>query len=114
MPIDVPFLDLGSDDLVDQDSDLNYGSTSRAPKSTDTDKTLAVLNFMKQSFPRFSLRDFITELFTSDNGSIKNVANKYLSMCGHMHLLDTVIGDKCMQDDNVADWVMEQATAICS
>lgn len=44
MPIDVPFLDLGSDDLVDQDSDLNYGSTSRAPKSTDTDKTLAVLN----------------------------------------------------------------------
>jgi hypothetical protein len=48
-------MDLGSDDLRDEESDLTYGSNSRAPKSTDTDKTLAVLDFMKENYPRFSL-----------------------------------------------------------
>ncbi|KAJ7624216.1 hypothetical protein DFH06DRAFT_1087495 [Mycena polygramma] len=110
----VPFLDLGSDDLADQDSDLTYGSNARAAKATDTDRTLAVLEFMKENFPRFSLRALITELFTSDDGSVKNVANKYLAMGGGVHLLEVAIGDKGMADSKIADWIMDQATAICS
>ncbi|KAJ7275813.1 hypothetical protein C8J57DRAFT_1505121 [Mycena rebaudengoi] len=59
----VPFLDLDSDDLPAEDeSDLNYGSNSRAPKSTDMDKTLAVLEFMKDNFPRFSPYDRVPKL----------------------------------------------------
>ena len=86
---DVPFLDLGSDDMQDNEQDLTYGSTSRAPRTgTDTDKTLAVLAFMKDKFPRFSLRNLLQELFTSENSSIKNVTNSYLGTGGGIHLLE--------------------------
>ncbi|KAJ7629162.1 hypothetical protein DFH06DRAFT_1441665 [Mycena polygramma] len=110
----VPFLDLGSDDLADQDSDLTYGSNAQAAEATDTDRTLAVLEFMKENFPRFSLRALITELFTSDDGSVKNVANNHLAMGGSVHLLEVAIGDKGMVDSKIADWIMDQAMDICS
>ncbi|KAJ7246764.1 hypothetical protein C8J57DRAFT_1674982 [Mycena rebaudengoi] len=111
----VPFLDLNSDDLPAEDeSDLNYGSNSRAPKSTDMDKTLAVLEFMKDNFPRFSLRAFLTELFTTDNSAIKNVANTYLGTGGRVHILDTVIADNGNKDAEVGNWIMVKAAAICT
>ncbi|KAJ7854783.1 hypothetical protein B0H13DRAFT_2254728 [Mycena leptocephala] len=111
---DVPFMDLGSDDLRDEESDLTYGSNSRAPKSTDTDKTLAVLDFMKENYPRFSLRDLFTELFTSDDSSIKNVTNTFFGMSGGVHLLKIAIGNKGRTDKGIADWIMAEATAICT
>ncbi|KAJ7827097.1 hypothetical protein B0H13DRAFT_2374013 [Mycena leptocephala] len=111
---DVPFMDLGSDDLRDEESDLTYGSNSRAPKSTDTDKTLAVLDFMKENYPRFSLRDLLTELFTSDDSSIKNVTNTFFGMSGGVHLLKIAIGDKGRTDKGITDWIMAEATAICT
>ncbi|KAJ7258501.1 hypothetical protein C8J57DRAFT_1073673 [Mycena rebaudengoi] len=108
-------MDLNSDDLPTEDgSDLNYGSNSRAPKSTDTDKTLAVLGFMKDNFPRFSLRDFLTELFTTDNSTIKYVANTYLGTGGCVHILDTVIVDNGSKDAEVGNWIMAKAAAICT
>ncbi|KAJ7684985.1 hypothetical protein DFH06DRAFT_1313354 [Mycena polygramma] len=114
----VPFADLGSDNFPEDEddvisNDITYGSNTRAPKATDTDRTLAVLEFMKKNFPRLSLRAFLTELFTSDNGSIKNVTNMYLSTGGALHLLETAIGDAAIADDEVSDWVMSQATTIC-
>ena len=103
MPRNVPFLDLGSDDFGDENSDLTYGSNSRAPKSTDTEKTVAILEFMKENYPRFSLRDFLTELFTAEHPSITNVTNTYLARGGRKHLLETAIGDTRIVDEDVAD-----------
>ncbi|KAJ7667161.1 hypothetical protein B0H17DRAFT_1162454 [Mycena rosella] len=111
---DVPFLDLGSDDLRDEEADLTYGSNSRARKFTDTEKTLAVLEFMKEEFSRFSLKAFLQELFTSEHASIKNVTNSYLATGGGLHLLETAIGDQGMQDPDIGDWIMAHATELCS
>ncbi|KAJ6572935.1 hypothetical protein B0H10DRAFT_1839026 [Mycena sp. CBHHK59/15] len=111
---DVPFLDLGSDDLRDEERDLTYGSNSRARKFTDTEKTLAVLEFMKEEFSRFSLKAFLQELFTSEHALIKNVTNSYLGTGGGLHLLETAIGEQGMQDPDVGDWIMARATELCS
>lgn len=53
---DIPWGEMGSDDFLDEDSDADYGSNTRARKSSDLDKTLAVLELMKDHFPRFSLK----------------------------------------------------------
>ncbi|KAJ7626744.1 hypothetical protein B0H17DRAFT_1188009 [Mycena rosella] len=111
---DVPFLNLGSDDLRDEEGDLTYGSNSQARKFTDTKKTLAVLEFMKEEFSRFSLKAFLQELFTSEHASIKNVTNSYLATGGGLHLLETAIGDQGMQDPDIGDWIMAHATEMCS
>ncbi|KAJ7156078.1 hypothetical protein C8R43DRAFT_1096270 [Mycena crocata] len=113
MPENVPFLALGSDAFGDEDLDLDYGSNFRAPKSNNTDKTLAVLKFIKDTFPRFSLRDLIQELFTSDNGSIKNVTNSYLGTGGNIHLLEVAIRDRVTKDSEVDNWIMDKAISIC-
>ncbi|KAJ7675134.1 hypothetical protein B0H17DRAFT_946192, partial [Mycena rosella] len=107
-------LDLGSDDLQDEDSDCTYGSNSRATKFTDTEKTLAVLEFIKENFPRFSPRSLLQELFISDHATVKNATNKYLSTGGGLHLLEKAIGDKGLVDSNIGDWIMASATSICS
>ncbi|KAJ7213112.1 hypothetical protein GGX14DRAFT_534293 [Mycena pura] len=104
----------GSDDFGNEDSDITYGSNSRAPKSTATDKTLAILAFMKENYPQFSLRDLLTELFTSEHPSITNVTNSYLGRGGRKHLLETAIGDSAIEDEHVADWIMAKATVICT
>ncbi|KAJ7726144.1 hypothetical protein DFH07DRAFT_782810 [Mycena maculata] len=111
---DVPFLDLGSDDLRDNGFNLDYSSNTQGPRTTDTDRALATLEFMKQNFPRFSLKSFIQELFTSGDPSIKNVTNSYLGTGGAMHILNTVIGDKGMKEPDIDHWIMEQATLICT
>ncbi|KAJ7758633.1 hypothetical protein B0H16DRAFT_1820588 [Mycena metata] len=108
----IPYLDLQSDLLPDDDDnepldDLTYGSNSRAPKMTDTEKTVAVLEFMKDRFPRLSLRLFLTQLFTSDNPSITNITNTYLSMGRGAHLLETVIGDKAIGQEDRGHTIMK-------
>ncbi|KAJ7278744.1 hypothetical protein C8J57DRAFT_1502601 [Mycena rebaudengoi] len=87
---DIPFGDLNSDDFIDNDNDSDdtYDPVSgRAPKTTSTEKALIVLAFMKEQFPRFSLRLFLETLFTSDDGSIKNYTNKYLQSGGALELM---------------------------
>jgi hypothetical protein len=110
---DIPFMDLGSDDFGDEESDPTYAANSRAAKSSDTEKTLAILEFIKTNFPRFSLKDLLTELFTSDNASIKNVTNSYLGTGGYMHILETIVGAKGTRNQTVSDWIIGQATEIC-
>jgi hypothetical protein len=110
----IPFLDLGSDDFGNEELDITYGSNSRAPKSTATDKTLAILAFMKENYPQFSVRDLLTELFTSEHPSITNVTNSYFGKGGRKHLLETAIGGSYCADEDAADWIMTKATAICA
>ncbi|KAJ7026701.1 hypothetical protein C8F04DRAFT_966073 [Mycena alexandri] len=115
----IPFLDLDSALLPDDNDDENtddptYGSNSRAPKLSNEQKTLAVLEFMKDKFPRLSLRLLLTEIFTSDNPAITNVTNTYLSMGGRIHLLETAMGGKFLLDSEITDWIMGKATAICT
>ncbi|KAJ7651446.1 hypothetical protein B0H17DRAFT_418996 [Mycena rosella] len=111
---DVLFLDLCSDDLRDEEGDLTYGSNSQARKFTDTEKTLPVLEFMKEEFSRFSLKAFLQELFTSEDASIRNVTNSYLATGGGLHLLETAIGDQGMEDPDIVDWIMAHAKELCS
>ncbi|KAJ6527385.1 hypothetical protein B0H19DRAFT_1275199 [Mycena capillaripes] len=60
MCTDIPWGEMGSDDFLDEDSDADYEGNARAWKSSDLDKTLAVLEFMKDHFPRFSLQSLLT------------------------------------------------------
>ncbi|KAJ7048514.1 hypothetical protein C8F01DRAFT_1190212 [Mycena amicta] len=115
----IPVLDLCTDLLPDDgdepSEDLTYGSNARAPRLSDTDKTLAVLQFMKDNFPRLSLQLFLDQLFTSDNPSITNITNTYLAMGGRRHLLEIVVGDSTSAPEaDVADWIMAKATMICA
>ncbi|KAJ7908049.1 hypothetical protein B0H13DRAFT_1524907, partial [Mycena leptocephala] len=99
-------------DFGDSDSDADYGADSRAPKLSNTEKTRAVLEFMRK-INKFSLRIFLEELFTSEDGTIKNITNKYLGQNGYSHLLDLVFTDKVLQDTSVAAWIMSKATDLC-
>jgi hypothetical protein len=109
---DVPFLDLGSDDFGPDDLDDTYGSNSRAPKTSNTEKTVAVLAYMKATFPKFSLRELLTELFTSEDGSIKKFTNTYLGTGGCMDILQTIVPEGHNSED-VDNWIMAKATEIC-
>ncbi|KAF8187378.1 hypothetical protein K438DRAFT_1538436, partial [Mycena galopus ATCC 62051] len=86
----------------------------RVPKTSDTEKTLAILTFMKKHFPKFSLKTFLTELFTSENSAIKNVTNTYLGTSGHIHILETAVEGKAIENDAVARWIMAKAAEICT
>ncbi|KAJ7894608.1 hypothetical protein B0H14DRAFT_3646297 [Mycena olivaceomarginata] len=108
----VPFLELQDHDFGDSDSDADYGADSRAPKLSNTKKTRAVLEFMRK-INKFSLRIFLEELFTSEDGPIKNITNKYLGQNGYSHLLDLVFTDRVLQDTSVAAWIMSKATDLC-
>ncbi|KAJ7244693.1 hypothetical protein C8J57DRAFT_1524865 [Mycena rebaudengoi] len=90
----IPFGNLNSDDFIDDDNDDTYNPVSgRAPKTTSTEKALIVLAFMRERFPRCSLRTFLETLFTSDNGSIKNFTNMFFQIGGALELMKIVVGD---------------------
>ncbi|KAJ7795949.1 hypothetical protein B0H14DRAFT_2620413 [Mycena olivaceomarginata] len=98
----VPFSQLGSDDLPpEDDSDKTYGSRERAAKTTDLEKACTVLQFMKEHWPRFSLKDFLTVIFTSKDPKITVTANSYLATGGRLHLLCMVAGDEDPLDEDI-------------
>ncbi|KAJ7272029.1 hypothetical protein B0H12DRAFT_1044160, partial [Mycena haematopus] len=86
----------------------------RATKTSATEKTVAILAFIKDTFPKFSLKNLLTELFTSENSAIKNVTNTYLGTGGHIHILETAFGDKVIYNPTVASWILDKAAEICS
>ncbi|KAJ7101173.1 hypothetical protein C8R44DRAFT_747366 [Mycena epipterygia] len=61
-----------------------------------------------------SLRNLLEELFTSDSGAIKNITNTYFGTGGAVYLLETAIGNKALKDTDIGDWIMTQATALCT
>ncbi|KAF8193996.1 hypothetical protein K438DRAFT_1761558 [Mycena galopus ATCC 62051] len=106
-----PNVDFGDEDEA---ADKTYGSRDRAPKTSNTDKTLTVLAFIKTSFPWFSLKDLLPELFTSEDSSIRNVANTYLAMGGRLHILQTLVGENGIEDEAASDWIISMAAEICN
>ncbi|KAJ7892492.1 hypothetical protein B0H14DRAFT_3684943 [Mycena olivaceomarginata] len=107
----IPFVDLQSDDFPNE-FDPNY--MSRAPKNSNTQKTRKILDFMEGLPGKFSLHDFLTELFTSDDSVIKGWRNTYFGVSGHVHLLDVAIGDKVTRDPDIVQWIIAKAADICS
>ncbi|KAJ6505900.1 hypothetical protein C8R47DRAFT_138754 [Mycena vitilis] len=97
-PVDVRFADVGSDDPVFQDDDTEFGENTRAPRRSDEEKAIAVLQFMKQTLGRFSLRLLFQTLLTSDNGAITNSTNMYFQSGGAKHLLELGVGDRWKRD----------------
>ncbi|KAJ7939065.1 hypothetical protein B0H13DRAFT_2226293 [Mycena leptocephala] len=107
-------LSLDSDDLPpEDDSDKTYGSRERALKTTDLDKACMVLGFMKENWPRFSLKDLLTVLFTSKDQRITVTANSYLATGGRLHLLHMIAGDEAPLDEPVTDWILSKAADLC-
>ncbi|KAJ6545287.1 hypothetical protein B0H19DRAFT_899522, partial [Mycena capillaripes] len=97
----------------DDSEDPEYGTSVRAPKKSDEQKTLEILGFMKQNFGRFSLRLLLDTLFTSDNGSIKNYTTIYFQSGGAQHLIERAVGDRWKHDDDLADCILDKAAEIC-
>ncbi|KAJ7017268.1 hypothetical protein C8F04DRAFT_979707 [Mycena alexandri] len=112
---DVPFDELGSDDLPEDDSDDEEfnPNNARAPKTSDEDKTIELLGYMKQNLGRFSLPLLLNTLFTSDNGYIKNYTNMYLQSGGALHLMNIAVGDSWKKDEVLADCIIDKAADIC-
>ncbi|KAF8172316.1 hypothetical protein K438DRAFT_1772684 [Mycena galopus ATCC 62051] len=88
------FLDLREEDFGNEDSDDEYGADSRAPKLSDVEKAVSVLNF----------------------GNISNVTNSYLGRGGAVHLLKVGVMQHWQFDDDstVKNWIVEKAAAICA
>ncbi|KAJ7364773.1 hypothetical protein DFH08DRAFT_799087 [Mycena albidolilacea] len=98
----VPFSQLDSDDLPpEDDSDKTYGNRECAAKTTDLEKACTVLQFMKEHWPRFSLKDFLTVIFPSKDPRITVTANSYLATGGHSHLLCMVAENKATLDEDI-------------
>lgn len=115
-PEDIAFADLGSDYLPDENSDEDgdYNpANARAPKRSDDEKCIEILQFMKEKIKRFSLPLLLNTLFTSDNSYIKNTTNMYLAQNGACHLLEMVVGDRWKQDEQLCDCILDKAAAIC-
>ncbi|KAJ7850313.1 hypothetical protein B0H14DRAFT_2237597, partial [Mycena olivaceomarginata] len=64
-----------------------------------------------KNLSRFSLRMFLEELFTSEDGAINNVT--YLAQEGHIHLLNLVHTDRVLENVYIARWIMSKATDLC-
>ncbi|GJE91302.1 hypothetical protein PsYK624_074510 [Phanerochaete sordida] len=57
-------------------------------RMSPTEKTLTILKLMRKKCPRFSLRSFILELFTSDNGDLKAAVGNFVRDGGVFQLME--------------------------
>ncbi|KAK6991878.1 hypothetical protein R3P38DRAFT_2571701 [Favolaschia claudopus] len=108
LPDDVLSHDFGGSD---DDGDY-YAANSRAPRLSDTEKTIQVLRFMGK-INKLSLRVFLEQLFTSDNSEIKNITGTYLGRDGYSHILKYLLPDRSLDDPAVVQWIMEKSTDLC-
>lgn len=95
-----------SNDPHDMTFTLIDKNTSRF---TNDEKTIEVLHFMKETFPRFSLKLFLTSIFLSDNRLIKSYANIYLKNGGRVQLMEMLIGRDFLKEE-VSDWIIGKST----
>jgi hypothetical protein len=107
----IPSDDLPSDDPHDKTFTLVDNNTFRL---SDDQKTTEILRFMKETFPRFSLKLFLTSLFSSNTGPIKNYTNIYLKSGGRVHLMEMVVGKDFLKDDELLDWIIAKASEVCA
>ncbi|KAG6819049.1 hypothetical protein H0H93_015957 [Arthromyces matolae] len=114
LPRDVPILAL--DGLfTDDSSDIDYiEEQPRRHALTDTEKTIATLDLIRDNFSRFSIKQFLETLFTSNDPRITNRSNMYLADEGHLRLMGIWWDKWGGLNSNMSDWIIEKASDLCS
>jgi hypothetical protein len=110
----IPFLDfdnLPSDDTYDQS--FSPDNENPAPRLSDDEKVVEILRFMKGQFPRLSLRDLLTSIFSSKLGSIKNYSSMYVKGGGRIELMNLLMDNNWHRDEALSSWIMEKASQVC-
>jgi hypothetical protein len=123
LPDNIPFLQLDTDTIHDDDeNDPSFYPTHKrqyAERLSDEQKVLDILQYIQTRFRgRFSLRDFLHTLFTSDVGSITNTSNVFLADGGDIHLMDIWWGNRWekrgLKSQTMYKWAVEKAAAVCA
>ncbi|KIJ04579.1 hypothetical protein PAXINDRAFT_104114 [Paxillus involutus ATCC 200175] len=91
---------------------MSFENPSNVSRSTSQDKVIHVLSFMKAQYPRFSLRLFLTTLFSSENHTLKQKTRMFLSDDGALELMD-IWWTQLKEEPNFQCWVVDHAALIC-
>ncbi|KDQ54017.1 hypothetical protein JAAARDRAFT_49395 [Jaapia argillacea MUCL 33604] len=104
LPLDVPFLslDLPDDDTGDFTYEPSAGITPE--RLSDEEKAYAVLQYMRASLSRFSLRKFLETIFRSQSGGIRR---------GGLMLMEEWWERGGIRDEAMCDWVVMKAAKVC-
>ncbi|KAI0737485.1 hypothetical protein BC629DRAFT_1446172 [Irpex lacteus] len=130
------FADISSDEDYDEDydpvgdpdwvpqceeqSDLTEEAGDRRPALSEEQKVCAILGFMKEQFPRLSLKGFLNSLFRSEDPNIRTYTGIFLNRTkGGPWLMETVwdCGTRMQAkkyNDKMSDWVIDKAAELCS
>lgn len=111
----VPFGDI-PDQPEEDEEDLAYSPSSTLPveRRNDEEKAFAVLQFMRESFPRFSLRLLLKTLLVSGSRGIKNTVNTWQGNGGITELLDLLWARTGLSDEAICEWVVQKASTVCA
>jgi hypothetical protein len=102
-------------DTLESDDDPTFVTTrAYATRHTDEEKVLAVLQFMRQSFPRFSLEDFLRTMFTSQHPLITHTTHIFLDNGNPDTIMDLWMDRRRHCAVNLDHWVVRQAGHICA
>lgn len=111
----VPFSDI-PDQPEEDEEDVTYVPSERltTQRRNDEEKAFAVLKYMCETFPRFSLRLLLKTLLVSGSGGIKNTVNTRQGNGGVIELLDLVWARTGLSDEAVCEWVVQKASTVCA
>ncbi|KAI0782725.1 hypothetical protein C8Q75DRAFT_885922, partial [Abortiporus biennis] len=121
IPSDTPFASIDSELLPEDDpDDASFGiplrPSRRAPRYSKEEKAQQVIDFMA-GINKFSLRDFLETLFTSENEKLKHSAMIFFSSEGLLQLMDIWwdISSHMQRREHpgLAKWVIEHAASLC-
>lgn len=112
-----------SDDIQDPSwvLDEEEDTQGRRPPQTNPQKVSAIFEFMKATYPRFSLKDFLTTLFdpaSEISGSLKTALGIFFTNGGGELLMDTVWNyglhlQREKYNESMAQWVIKTAGVLC-
>lgn len=111
---DLEYLTGSDEDDLDTDYLDNPRTSRRAAPLSDTEKTLATLEHMRSSWPKFSLQKFVKTVFSSGDSKIKAAAGMFTSAGGHTEMMD-IWWESCrgLQDKAFTEWVVDKAAEAC-
>ncbi|KAF7302967.1 hypothetical protein MKEN_01259400 [Mycena kentingensis (nom. inval.)] len=112
----IPFADIPMNLVPDGDDDPDYQPTlpsMRAPRSTDAERCLDVLQYMRQRHNRnFSLRSFLLALASDDPEISTATAHFFSSASGPTDVVAAIA--KRTQNAGLRRWIVQSAADICS
>lgn len=111
-----PHILLSETDLMDESDDEDFFLVQTPKKRrksplSDIEKTRLVLQFMRNTLSRFSLHKFLSTIFSSSDGSIKNFTKIFLADGGHLELMEMWWNPR---EKRMADWAVQKTAYICS